>query len=99
MVIEGLKLAVVGMSIVYLFLALLVLLISLTARVLRNTTHQEQFAIESVRTTHRPKSPVSANRDDRVIAVIGAALAAHRARMQRQSAAYLSPSSSQRKNT
>lgn len=84
MAIEGLKLALVGMSIVYVFLALLVVLISLTARLLRHATQKEQFAIEAVHSKHRPaSSSVSADRNGRVIAVIGAALAAHRARLRK----------------
>ena len=83
MAIEGLKLAIVGMSIVYVFLALLVVLILLTARKLRSATQKEQFAIEAVHSKHRPASSVSSDRNGRVIAVIGAALAAHRARLRK----------------
>jgi sodium pump decarboxylase gamma subunit len=83
MAIEGLKLTLVGMSIVYVFLALLVVLISLTARLLRHATQKEQFAIEAVHSKHRPASAISADRNGRVIAVIGAALAAHRARLRK----------------
>jgi len=78
---EGAKLAVIGMSIVFAFLILLVLLIHLSSHLLRAITEKE--AVEERVYGRTEASRTRARLDDsRLIAVVSAAVSAHRARMQ-----------------
>jgi sodium pump decarboxylase gamma subunit len=78
MIIEGIKLSLVGILIVYLFLFLLVVVMHLSARLLRRYTQQEA----QTQTFPKPRTAAYAQLEDsRLIAVIGAALAAHRKRI------------------
>ena len=77
MAIEGIKLAIIGITIVYLFLALLVATISLSARILRTATEKEQLALSAAKPRTR-NIPSTTDMDARLVAIIGAALAAHR---------------------
>ncbi|MBN2083168.1 OadG family protein [bacterium] len=74
MVQDGLTLALVGMSVVYVFLTLLVVIISVTARILKMHTDAELAAIEAD-AIRRPGLS-----RQKIVAVISAALALHRAR-------------------
>lgn len=92
MVFEGLKLMVLGMAVVAIFLTVMILVISLSARLLRASTAREleqqrgsAQAGEQRQTAAR--SPHAATRDApdagerrRLVAVLAAAVAAHRAR-------------------
>ncbi|MHB8763698.1 MAG: OadG family protein [Deferrisomatales bacterium] len=81
MIVEGLKLTVLGMAVVYLFLALLIAVINLSARLLRPWTEREALAAASAAARGRGASAQEKNR--KVMAVIGAAVAAHRGRGRR----------------
>ena len=82
MAIEGIKLAIIGMSVVFLFLALLVVLIGISTRLLKRATEKERLAITTVSLPHK-RGPVSSDPSrTRLLAIIGAALAAHRVRMK-----------------
>ena len=70
MILEGLKLMVVGMVIVYVFLILLMLSVFLSARLFRDDARSS------------PSGEAAARRGSRgnIVAVIAAAVAAHRAK-------------------
>jgi len=74
MVQDGITLALIGMSVVFVFLVLLVAIVTLTARILKVHTDAELAAVEA-HTIGRP----GLNRQ-KIVAVISAALAMHRAR-------------------
>ena len=82
MIIEGLKLALVGMLVVFSFLILLVILIYISTVMLKPLTEKEKReAMIKRRKIASVKDSVSGN--GKLAAVISAAVAAHRARMQR----------------
>ncbi|NLZ18254.1 MAG: OadG family protein [Desulfobulbaceae bacterium] len=91
MVGEGLKLMVLGMGIVFVFLTLLVVIMHANARLLRGATEREMQAPVDLRTAKhkagpqpKAKTEVKTKTDEqqRLVAVIAAALAAHRAKHQ-----------------
>jgi len=84
MILAGMKLAVIGMSIVYLFLALLIALIVMTSKILHERTQKEALSITNVASRSRAAIHPMADRKDHLIAVIGAAVTAHRHRMGRR---------------
>ena len=80
MIVEGFKLAIIGILFVYIFLSLLVWVIHVSARILRRYTQQEERE-QMIR-----KNRASTNallRDDRLVAVVSAAIAAHRRSVRR----------------
>jgi oxaloacetate decarboxylase gamma subunit len=81
MILEGVKLTLLGVGFVFLFLSLLVLVIKLASRILRPLTAKEEAAYQAV-----PKKRLNTLRADeeikRIMAVINAAIAAHRARKE-----------------
>ncbi len=81
MILEGVKLAFIGMSIVFAFLVLLVLLIHFSTYLLRRITEKEalEAALHSGRKARETRTPLDGSR---LIAVVSAAVSAHRARMQ-----------------
>ncbi len=83
MIIDGLKLTVLGMSVVFLFLALLIAAIQLSARLLKPLSDREALVAASGRTRGGPAAAV---RDPgaKTMAVIAAAVAAHRARSKKR---------------
>ena len=82
MIVEGLKLMVVGMTTVCLFLILMILLIQLAAKLTRNVTARELQAIEDeklrLKKLREMEKQAAAEGDDD-IAVITAAIAAFEA--------------------
>jgi sodium pump decarboxylase gamma subunit len=83
MVIEGIKLAIIGMSVVFLFLALLVALIAISTRLLKPITEKERLAITTIKSP-RKRMPVASDQSNgRILAVVSAALAAHRSRRKK----------------
>jgi sodium pump decarboxylase gamma subunit len=75
MIVEGLKLAIIGILFVYTFLSLLVWIMHLSATVLRRYTQQE----EREQAVRRKKASTGALLQDvRLAAVIAAAIASHR---------------------
>ena len=82
MIIQGLKLTLLGMMVVFSFLFLLLIIIHFFAKLLKPYTQKEASAL----TSHRPsvtwnKKPPGDNHT--LIAVISAAIAAHRKRKER----------------
>jgi len=79
MIIQGLKLTLVGMIVVFSFLILLLILIHLSAKLLKSYTQKEALLV----TSSRPSVARGKNLFDdnlKLTAVISAAIAAHRKR-------------------
>ena len=80
MIVEGAKLAIIGILFVYTFLSLLIGVMHLSGRLLKRYTQHEERE-QMVR-----KKNASANGslgDDRLVAVVSAAIAAHRRSVRR----------------
>lgn len=71
LVFEGLKLTIIGMTIVYIFLVLLMVLIMISAKIFKQKVEFQKIPIEEGKGLHPP------------IPVISAAIAAYRARKKR----------------
>ena len=79
MIIQGLKLTLLGMIVVFSFLILLLILIHLSAKLLKSYTEKEALLVTSSRPSlFRGKNLFDDNR--KLTAVISAAIAAHRKR-------------------
>jgi sodium pump decarboxylase gamma subunit len=81
MIVEGLKLAIIGILFVYTFLTLLVWVMHLSAKILHPYTQQEQ---REQMLRKRSASAGASLKDSRLVAAIGAAIAAHRKSVQRR---------------
>ncbi len=82
MIFEGLKLALVGMLVVYSFLILLVILVYISTMLLKPLTEKEKR--ESMIKRRKKSSGMdSVIGNGKLMAIISAAVAAHQARMQR----------------
>ncbi|MGI9535737.1 MAG: OadG family transporter subunit [Desulfocapsaceae bacterium] len=82
MIVEGLKLMVVGMTTVLMFLMFMILLIQVVARLTKDVTARELQAIEDEKDRlrqQREKEKLAAEEGDDDIAVITAAIAAFEA--------------------
>ena len=82
MIVEGLKLMVVGITTVLLFLMLMILLIQIAARLTKNVTARELKAIEDEKELlkqMRKMEKLAAEEDDNDIVVITDAIAAFEA--------------------
>jgi len=79
MIIEGLKLTLLGMLGVFLFLTLLILMVKLSASLLKNYSARESIEMKSRR--GRTTSNLLAE-NSKLVGIISAALAAHIARYQ-----------------
>jgi sodium pump decarboxylase gamma subunit len=82
MIVAGLKLTLLGMTVVFLFLMALILLVKLSFRILSAGSARELAAMESAELNHKKRS-FNAAGDPVLVAVISAAIAAHRARTRR----------------
>jgi len=76
MIFEGVKLTLLGMTVVFSFLILLIAVIKLSAELLKGVTAKEAAA----EPTTRRKSLKSHEDDGKLTVIISAAVAAHRAR-------------------
>ncbi len=82
MIVEGLKLMVVGMTTVLMFLTFMILLIQLAARLTKDITAREMQVIEAEKERlkqERGREKLAADEDDNDIVVITAAVAAFEA--------------------
>ena len=80
MIIAGLKLTLLGMAVVFFFLLLLILFVKISFRVLGSGSVREIAEIEAAELKKRKRSDLAAD-DEKLVAIISAAIAAHRARM------------------
>jgi sodium pump decarboxylase gamma subunit len=81
MIFEGLKLAFIGMLVVFSFLILLVILIYISTRLLKSLTEKEKREA-MIKSRKKSSSLDSGIAKDKLMAIIGAAVAAHRRRSQ-----------------
>lgn len=82
MIVQGLKLTTLGMMVVFFFLVLLFIIIQLSAKLLKSYSEKEASSV----TYHRPSVALKGKPQDdngKIIAIISAAIAAHRTRMGR----------------
>ncbi|WP_457553303.1 OadG family transporter subunit [Desulfobacula sp.] len=82
MIFQGLKLTMLGMMVVFSFLFLLLLIIQLSAKLLKRYTEKEA----SLAIVHRPsavRKVLSFDNNLKLTAIISAAIAAHRSRQGR----------------
>jgi sodium pump decarboxylase gamma subunit len=80
MIIAGLKMTLLGMAVVFFFLLLLILFVKISYRVLGSGSVREIAEIEAAELKKRKRSDLAAE-DEKLVAIISAAIAAHRARM------------------
>ncbi|WP_319523785.1 OadG family protein [uncultured Desulfosarcina sp.] len=79
MILAGVKLTLLGMTVVFLFLIILVLAVKLSFRFLSAISARELFEIEAA-ALKKKRRPVVKTDDAVLVAVISAAIAAHRSR-------------------
>jgi len=80
MIIAGLKMTLLGMAVVFFFLLLLILFVKISYRILGSGSVREIAEIEAAELKKRKRSDLAAD-DEKLVAIISAAIAAHRARM------------------
>lgn len=80
MIIAGLKLALLGMTVVFFFLLLLVFCIKISYRLFSALNARELAEMETDRLRNRRRPPAIKPENEVLVAVISAAIAAHRAR-------------------
>jgi sodium pump decarboxylase gamma subunit len=80
MIVEGVKLAIIGILIVFTFLSLLIFVMHLSAALLRRYTQQEEREQAAYKKITSTKALL---KDSRLIAAISAAIAAHRRSVRR----------------
>jgi sodium pump decarboxylase gamma subunit len=80
MIIAGLKLTLLGMAVVFFFLLLLILFVKISYRYLGSGSVREIAEIEAAELKKRKRSELAAD-DEKLVAIISAAIAAHRARI------------------
>lgn len=78
MIVDGLKLTLLGMSVVFLFLALLIAAIRVSAHLLKPLSEREAMGAAGGRSGRGAAPP--RDRGSRTMAVLAAAVAAHRSR-------------------
>jgi sodium pump decarboxylase gamma subunit len=77
MILEGIKLSIIGILVVFIFLCLLVVVMHASAMLLRRYTEREALEL----TVYKRRSSANALlKDHRLLAVISAAVSAHRKR-------------------
>jgi len=81
MILTGLKLTVLGMSVVTCFLLLLILVINISCKLLTAQTAKELAEIEAAEIRKLKKS-LPAGQKNVIVGVITAAIAAHRSRIR-----------------
>lgn len=82
MIFEGLKLALVGMLVVFSFLILLVILMHISTLLLKPLTEKEKREA-MIKSRKKSSDMVFSIGNGKLIAIISASVAAHQARMQK----------------
>jgi sodium pump decarboxylase gamma subunit len=80
MIIAGLKLTFLGMTVVFFFLLLMVFCIKISFRLLSAANARELSEMNDAKLLKRRRSFTTRSEDEVLVAVISAAVAAHRAR-------------------
>ena len=80
MILAGFKLTLLGMAVVFFFLLLLILFVKISYRFLGSVSVREIAEIEAAELKKRKRSDLAAD-DEKLVAIISAAIAAHRNRM------------------
>jgi sodium pump decarboxylase gamma subunit len=80
MILAGFKLTLLGMAVVFFFLLLLILFVKISYRFLGSVSVREIAEIEAAELKKRKRSDLAAD-DEKLVAIISAAIAAHRDRM------------------
>ncbi|MFO7667745.1 MAG: OadG family protein [Desulfobacterales bacterium] len=78
MIIEGLKITLLGMVVVFSFLGLLVVIVNLSDRILKPFTDKEELAYASM-SRKKERKPRQEDEKRKIMAVISAAISAYRA--------------------
>jgi sodium pump decarboxylase gamma subunit len=82
MIVAGLKLTILGMTVVYFFLMLLILSIKISFRFLSARSARELAEMEAAELNKRKRSRFKTTEDEILVAIISAAVSAHRARQK-----------------
>jgi len=80
MIVAGLKLTILGMTVVYFFLMLLILSIKISFRFLSAGSARELAEMEAAELNKKKRSLVKGTEDGVLVAIISAAVSAHHAR-------------------
>ena len=80
MIISGLKITILGVGVVYIFLLLIFFLVNVLYKLLKAKTDQEFKDLQAARELKNKKKLVPVTEDNVLIAVISAAVSAHRSR-------------------
>lgn len=82
MIFAGFKLTILGMTVVFFFLMLLILAIKISYRFLAPVSARELAEMEAAELSKKKRSLVSKTKKNVLVAIISAAVSAHRARMR-----------------
>lgn len=82
MIVAGLKLTVLGITVVYCFLMLLILSIKICFRFLSARSARELAEMEAAEISKKRRSLVKSTEDKVLVAIISAAVSAHHARQR-----------------
>ena len=82
MIFAGFKLTILGMTVVFFFLMLLILAIKISFRFLAAASANELAGMEAAEISKKKRSLFKTTEEEVLVAVISAAVSAHRARMQ-----------------
>jgi len=80
MIVAGLKLTILGMTVVYLFLMLLILSIKISFKFLSASSARELADMEAAELNKKKRSLFRKTEDEVLVAIISAAVSAHHAR-------------------
>jgi sodium pump decarboxylase gamma subunit len=82
MIVAGLKLTILGMTVVFFFLTLLILSIKISFRFLSAGSARELAEMEAAELNKKKRSLIKTTEDKVLVAIISAAVSAHHARQR-----------------
>lgn len=82
MILAGVKLTILGMTVVFLFLMLLIFAIKISFRFLSAGSARELAEMEAAEMNKKKRSQFKTTEDGVLVAIISAAVSAHRARQR-----------------
>jgi sodium pump decarboxylase gamma subunit len=80
MIVAGIKLTILGMTVVFCFLMLLILCMKISFRILSAGSAREFAEMEATELNKKRRSLIKTTEDKVLVAIISAAVSAHRAR-------------------